>query len=217
MKWSRGLNELLASVSEVDLGKPRWLKEAAATAAAKGHHQILQWLHDNHQSCCHFVGARQSGDTPSSEGHDVEDDLDPDGPDRTCNARALLDSLMGRNPGDLYDSWVACAAAKNGHLHILQWAKERGCRMDSYVVSQAVKGGQIEVVKWLREEAKCHVEVVEGGGHLAMLKWLREQGCPWTERTAAAAAVGRHTEVLQWLLANGCPFAQLLAMKMNSL
>ena len=41
---------------------------------------------------------------------------------------------------------------------------------------------------------------------VSLLAWARENGCPWDERTCAAAAATGNLEVLQWARANGCPW-----------
>ena len=41
---------------------------------------------------------------------------------------------------------------------------------------------------------------------VALLRWARENGCPWDERTCAAAAAAGNLEVLQWTREHGCPW-----------
>ena len=63
----------------------------------------------------------------------------------------------------------------------------------------------VELLRWAREngcpwdERTC--AAAAAAGNLEVLKWAREHGCPWDERTCAAAASGGHQEVLQWVLA----------------
>ncbi len=56
-------------------------------------------------------------------------------------------------------------AAGNGHLAILQWARENNCPWDAVTCAKAAENG-----------------------HLKLLKWARENRCPWNERTCANAA-----------------------------
>ena len=53
----------------------------------------------------------------------------------------------------------------NGHLAVLQWARENDCPWDENLCMYAAKGG-----------------------HLQMLRWLRENGAPWFEETPQLAA-----------------------------
>ena len=79
--------------------------------------------------------------------------------------------------------YAVCAkAARDGHLKVLQWARENGCEWDSDTCSEAARGG-----------------------HLEVLQWARENGCEWDAYTCRAAAEGGHLEVLQWARENGCP------------
>jgi hypothetical protein len=55
-----------------------------------------------------------------------------------------------------------------GHLDVLRWARDHGCRWD----------------KWTCYHAAA-------GGHMAVLRWAREHYCPWDEWTCSAAAAGR--------------------------
>ena len=63
----------------------------------------------------------------------------------------------------------------------------------------------VALLRWAREngcpwdERTC--AAAAEAGNLEVLKWAREHGCPWDERTCAAAASGGHQEVLQWVLA----------------
>jgi hypothetical protein len=63
---------------------------------------------------------------------------------------------------------VAIWAARRGCLHILKWAREKGCYWDAGTCSAAAEGG-----------------------HLKILQWARENGCPWDYRMCSAAARGR--------------------------
>ena len=78
---------------------------------------------------------------------------------------------VGTVPGD----WVTgSSAAREGHLAVLQWARQAGARGSS-------------------ETCGCGA-----GGHLEVLQWLRRTGCLWEEDTCSAAAEEGHLEVLEW-------------------
>ena len=57
------------------------------------------------------------------------------------------------------------AAARGGHLEMLQWARANGCPWNEMTCSGAATGG-----------------------HLDVLRWAHEKGCPWSEETRAMAA-----------------------------
>jgi hypothetical protein len=75
-------------------------------------------------------------------------------------------SFHGRKPED-----VCAAAAKGGHLEVLQWLRGNGCEWDAFTRVTAA-----------------------GGDHLHVLKWARANGCPWDSRTCHWAAL-EHVEV----------------------
>jgi hypothetical protein len=92
---------------------------------------------------------------------------------------------------------------------------ELGCPMDGRAVALAAKGGHLAVLQWVREQG-CRWDGKEDGdehhaitsyyaaraGHLEVLRWLREKDCPWDWRVIAFAA---RPEISQWAQANGCP------------
>eukprot|EP00873_Tetraselmis_striata_P038495 jgi/Tetstr1/458759/TSEL_045144.t1 len=85
--------------------------------------------------------------------------------------------------------WAAncgAAAAQEGHLDVLQWAREQGCPWDEVTCAEAA-----------------------GEGNLEVLQWARAQGCPWDDRTCFWAAKGGHLAALQWARAQGCPWERI--------
>ena len=108
------------------------------------------------------------------------------------------------------DTSSCYAAAQNGHLEILQWARANGCPWNKSTCVIAVERGHLDVLQWARangcpwDESTSHAAACDG--HLEMLQWARANGCPWDEGTCAEAARNGHVEVLQWARANGCPW-----------
>ena len=72
-------------------------------------------------------------------------------------------------------------AARNGHVHVLEWLLDEGCSLAEDAASGAAEGG-----------------------HLEALKWLVNHGCPWSGSVWNYAVKGRHVEVMEWLRAEGC-------------
>ena len=75
-------------------------------------------------------------------------------------------------------SW---AAANNGHLEVLRWARSQGCPWDGRAPRAAAKGGHLKVLKWLIKEgcpydkSKCRRAAVKGGECARkVLEWLDE-------------------------------------------
>jgi len=86
---------------------------------------------------------------------------------------------------------VANAACLMGHAAILQDAIVRGrFSPTAFTCAMAAKGGS-----------------------MACLQMLRLRQTPWDERTLAEAIRGGHIKVLEYALANGCPTAKLVHLK----
>jgi hypothetical protein len=75
----------------------------------------------------------------------------------------------------LWNEWTCVYAAQNGHLDVLQWARQNGCPWDEETCAFAAQNG-----------------------HLDVLQWARQNGCPWSVSTCAFAAENGHLHVLQW-------------------
>ena len=88
------------------------------------------------------------------------------------------------------NSWdwkTASSAAKNGHLHILEYLVER--KYDQYSVlacEVAAQNGQLDCLKYLHETAKA----------------------PWDDDAVRAAHKKKHLKCLQYLLDNDCPLPE---------
>jgi hypothetical protein len=135
----------------------------------------------------------------------------------TCWALAVeKEAAQPRHNNSIYCQCrqvVPRAAARAGHIHILEWLASSGCRFDRYIIPLAAQGGHLEVVKWLHARGHPFSEVAcwmaAGGGHLAVLRWLRANGCPWDKSTCLHAAHYGHFGLLRWAMAEGCPWSDL--------
>ena len=97
-----------------------------------------------------------------------------------------------------------------GWVHVLQWLRGQGCSWDRSTLDLAERAGHLEVLKWARENgckewSAFTCAEAAFGGHLEVLKWLREQGCPWDYKLFHEAARGGHKHIIQWAKANGAP------------
>ncbi|GMH93436.1 hypothetical protein TrST_g7471 [Triparma strigata] len=80
-----------------------------------------------------------------------------------------------------WDGQACYEAAKEGHLEVLQWARENGAPWDDQTCAFAAQGG-----------------------HLRVLQWAVEHGCPTNGYVTLFAAHRGHLDVLRWALAHGC-------------
>jgi hypothetical protein len=98
-----------------------------------------------------------------------------------------------------------CAvAAKYGHLHLLQWLreKEQSCPWDKSTCAMAAWGGYLRILQWARENgcswSSCTCNQAASQGHLHVLQWAHENGCDWMWSTCSEAAESGHLHILQY-------------------
>ena len=103
-----------------------------------------------------------------------------------------------------------------GDLEALQWARGHSCPWDEDTCAAAARGGHLDVLQWMRsQDPPCPwntwtCSVAAEHGHLGVLQWLRANGCSWDENTSSYAARRGHLAVLQWLRSQDppCPWDQ---------
>tara|TARA_B110000459_G_scaffold40324_1_gene43613 strand:- start:565 stop:1248 length:684 start_codon:yes stop_codon:yes gene_type:complete len=76
------------------------------------------------------------------------------------------------------------AAARSGHLEVLQWLHANGCPWNKWTCAAAVAYGHVKVLQWASgNECPCdEAETVfraAFNGHLNILIWACVKGCPW--------------------------------------
>ena len=99
---------------------------------------------------------------------------------------------------------VAEAAARGGHLEILQWAIDNGWdpkETSAHTIDTYYIGNGFAFVDPEHTSKVC--DAAAGEGHLSVLEWLIENDCEYTVVTYAKAAEGGHIEVFKCLNANG--------------
>jgi hypothetical protein len=47
-----------------------------------------------------------------------------------------------------WETWTCTHAAVNGHLKVIQWARENGCDWDSRTCTECACCGHLEVLQW---------------------------------------------------------------------
>ena len=90
--------------------------------------------------------------------------------------------------GAKLDDETSAQAAKEGHIHILEWLATQFCDT-SRVVSTAATNGQLGVIQWaMKNIFFCGPGPIEAptnaaaSGHLECLKWMIEHGVKWRKR-----------------------------------
>jgi hypothetical protein len=130
---------------------------------------------------------------------------------RMAAVRGKIESLTCLRANQCPWDWMTCsAAARGGHLGVLQWLNENGCRWNPGTCEAAAWGGHLEMLQWARQNGfPWNVKTCINAayrGHLQVLQWAHQNGCPWSEETCQYAAWEGHLEVLRWARQNGCPW-----------
>lgn len=120
-------------------------------------------------------------------------------------------------------------AAEGGHLEILTWAVNNGCKPSLEAPTMyrlAARHGHIAVIYWLRERVSTKDGWVDRDGSLcseaasrgeiAVLMFLRTpykgKVIPWSAEACATAAANGHLDTLKYMRNNNCPWDQRVVM-----
>jgi len=119
------------------------------------------------------------------------------------------------------DIWCS-SAAENGHLDVLIYLHDNGCKADTVsCYTSATRGGHLEILRWLDKNGCPKDESVFAHaaeqGRLEIVRYLHETGCPW-DQWACFYAVGgsdedNNLELLRYLHENGCDWDELTCRK----
>ena len=104
----------------------------------------------------------------------------------------------------LEDSNTIMAAARHGHLEVIQYLYKNGCRWDPEscpeTTANVARHGHLEVMKYLHANGcPWHPNATGGAaqyGHLDVLKYLHENGCPWSHSATLLASINGHLDVI---------------------
>lgn len=126
-------------------------------------------------------------------------------------------SIYAAKFGSITSKRLSYAAAQDGYLSLLIWAKEIGCVWDVKVFLEAIERGQIPIMRWLVDK-KCFrllsenaFKSVAKGRSLQSLAWLHQNAYTWNAETyTLQAASAGWLEGLVWLRAHGCPWSKTL-------
>ncbi|GLC46450.1 hypothetical protein PLESTB_001718600 [Pleodorina starrii] len=90
---------------------------------------------------------------------------------------------------------AACAAARNGHLHVLKWMEgPEGDPEAAEALQEAMQDPYFNLIA-----------VGAESGSVELVAWLRERGCPWNQKAFVAAAKSGNAAMLEWMATEGCP------------
>ncbi len=113
---------------------------------------------------------------------------------------------------------VCRAAAKYGHIHILEWVYQRDKKsFPSDITESAAEGGKLETLKWLLGKnyeitAECIKEAAKHG-HLNILQYIDDQDYLFLDDITYYAAKSGSVEMMKWLHSKGLAFEDRLCSK----
>ncbi|GLC68265.1 hypothetical protein PLESTF_000668300 [Pleodorina starrii] len=130
--------------------------------------------------------------------------------------RFLVEQAGVRPTGDQF---VVTAAARQGHLAVLQYLHASGCPVDARSVAVgAARAGHLPLVAWAVEGlgvapadgADSLLDCAVESGNLELMIWLHARGWALGPRaipSAIPSAIQKGCEeALEWLVERGCPF-----------
>ncbi len=103
-----------------------------------------------------------------------------------------------------------CAlAAQNGHIDVIEFCINNGCKLNWISYLMAAKNGQLETLKWLKKKnigpLNTYVSSIAAyNGHYDVMKWLILNECAINNLTGGSAAENGHLNILKLLIDNGC-------------
>jgi hypothetical protein len=112
---------------------------------------------------------------------------------------------------------VCYAAADNGDLEMLKWARKHDYPWDQhgpnnvvFVCGAAAGSYNIELMAWLIQQPGVQLSAglmaaAAGVGDITMCEFLLANQCPWSEHTCLHAANRGEVDMLRWLREHGCP------------
>lgn len=98
-------------------------------------------------------------------------------------------------------------AAKKGHLELIKWLMENGCKWDESACSIAAKNGYLEIIQWaisnnLAWNPNICFRDAAIEGHLEILKWAKTNEYFLESYIFDFAATSGQLEILKWFWEN---------------
>jgi hypothetical protein len=185
---TRGLPQLSPSEQlPNETGRPACTKAAMDGAAARGHLDVVRWLHANCSEGCTVAAM----DLAAKNGH-------------LHVIEWLHENRLEGGTTDAIDY-----ASRSGHLEVLKWLhnhRREGCT--TRAMDYAAGTGFFEVVTWLHANRPegCTVAALDGAaayGEMKIVRWLHENRVGRCSTLAMSNTAHKgHLRVLRWLFEN---------------
>jgi hypothetical protein len=105
-----------------------------------------------------------------------------------------------------FNAKTCAAAARLGHVHVLEFLHSEGCPWDAQACTAAADTSHLQVLQWLRGyqcewNPKKVVEAAAKRDDIEMLTWLAQQQVGFDQHTILAA---NDVSTIEWLHERGC-------------
>jgi hypothetical protein len=119
-----------------------------------------------------------------------------------------LGKTLGRTA---FEVGTLCAAAKVGHLEMVQYLHSQRCPWDTSVCAAAAAGDHREVLMWLKDNGYAWTDSVSNAaayaGNANLLRWLIDAGCAWKDEAIIKGALhSNNIEILHYAQELGVVF-----------
>jgi hypothetical protein len=118
--------------------------------------------------------------------------------------------IWAKNFGFTCDKYVYAAAARSGHLHVIQWLHRNKCpngKTGKKMVVAAAEAGHLHILKWAhKNDYAFHLQEANTAaisGQLGVLKWLRRKGFRPSQNIVHKVVRYGQLKVLKWLFSKG--------------
>lgn len=160
-----------------------WYEGTASEASGNGHLHILQYALANNCDICH-----ETLEYASIHGH-----LD------------IIEFTLANNTDEEWGAEISNLAASNGHLHIINWAWEKGYDLSPNMCERAALNRHYHILTWTEDKrliSKCSTyattATIAKNGDLFILQWAVEKGFQTSDLILFCAAEGGHLDVFTW-------------------
>jgi len=160
------------------------LGKAVEEAAAFGHLDVIEWLHENFFERTFWSG---DGITKAVANNHLE------------TAQWLAANTTSR----ACDGNVS-SIAEFGSIEMVKWLKTTGARATIPAITIAAKHGHLDAIQlmvrlWDLSVTMASIDSSATAGHLDVAKWLHDNGASCSADAVNGAAANGHLHVLEWL------------------
>ncbi len=188
------------------------LEEVVAKAAQYGQIETIKWLRANgapwdHSTYSHAVIGGQLPTVKWLTKHKAPCDTKLDRAHAAMWGHPSILEFFWSN--DCTNWWpnISALAAREGHIPVLEWYKNKGFSFCEYTFEKAATGGHIETMEWLKANGVPMGKLIcfwaVKYGQLDALKWLKANGAHWDpEEYLQCIEMGDMDHIRNWIESN---------------